>query len=546
MTSNSDYVPGRNPNVDLQRLAAEQVQLPFSKGFKEEQIIKKDVVSLLDAIKFSDGFAIKNDVANQITKCITDLYNQYERCIPGHVFTPRDLTDCYSRIEAYFSDYITGKNKDKPSIEMIYDVTREAMKESIANGVPIKYSGRIKAIDIWHQARFSGNAKVVNENQQKFTKFYEDLKTAVQQYQGINEYKKFDLENKVTEKLTKIVWQELQRIQLEHDSDKVHKGRHVVVIESPAGMGKDSVIALVTKFWEFQGHTSLKHHAITAGIKSTDKIVSLIEQKFKEGGLISISEINTYDTQSIEGYLNNFFADKPHEKGFSVFLTNNPTEGYASRNEFSSALKSRVTYNILQGHSFEDLQSICKSQLTTTKYADLIVKYHCNLTTIIQNAGKTAYPSIADIQNLAKIINDLEAKRSDDIKDPELAQLIKNNYKKYTYLLGWNDRQVESFFIDSISKDNSIINKYYIEDLTIWINQQVNQNLNPITIVSGIMTHFNAETGVLSLSATDQQASKEYKQQLILQQINAVNNAVNTVTESKQTINNQTINNREI
>jgi hypothetical protein len=524
LISNPDYYHGRRAHPQIEALAAQKNLMPFSKNFQDEQIIKTHMVSFLNRVKFSDDITITNDVATDITKCITTLYSQYMRSIPGYIFTPRDITDCCSKIEAYFSDYITGKIKEKPTIAMIHAVTREAMKDSITKGIAIKYSSRIKAIDIWHQARFVGDNKVLTEKQNQFHEFYEGMQLFAQQYKN-TQYSRFDFANKSTQKLAEIIWKEFKRIQLEYDTKVIHDGRHAMVIESPAGMGKDSVIDLAVKYWEWKNPTTkLGHDAITAGVKSTDKIVNHIKDKYINGGLISISEINTYDTQSIEGYLNHYLADQPEGIGYSVICTINPVENNNLRHEFSPALQSRFTRNVLPGHSYNDLHSICKAQLINKKHADLIVNYHWKLISYIKSHGKTACPSIADLKTIANKINKLEAKSNVDNR--VLKELIQSTYRKYAVLLGWTDTVCENFFNKPLSlsaNDDPAIKGYFIEDLTTWINQKTDENLNAITIISGQCTHFNDQTGIFSLSAYDQQKTTEEKQELILKHIHSDN-----------------------
>ncbi|WP_422469152.1 hypothetical protein, partial [Endozoicomonas sp. ALC013] len=134
---------------------------------------------------------------------------------------------------------------------------------------------------------------------------------------------------------------------------KDDSGRTAILVEGPAGWGKDFVLDRTIRLWQQQQGMNRPFVHINTNPNQWTTMTERITQAMSQGQLIAVSELNLIPGHYVEGLLNHVLTGHA-APGFRLFATINP--GYfVGREALSLALTSRCTQIRLAALDPEDL-----------------------------------------------------------------------------------------------------------------------------------------------------------------------------------------------
>ncbi len=237
--------------------------------------------------------------------------------------TPRDITDVLATTRQLLSyDAATGVTP-----EQVNALVRRAFMDSMAGAVTAEYQQRLNTVNLWYRGQYREDPSIMAGADRAFDDF-------LQQLQAANPDGDFSVAP--VRQLVYRYWQSL---------DKDGSGRTAILVEGPAGWGKDFVLDRTIRLWQQQ--QGMKQRPvrpfvhINANPNQWTTLTECVEQAMSRGQLIAISELNLIPGNYVEGLLNNVLTGHA-APGFRLFATINP--GYfCGREALSKALTSRCT-----------------------------------------------------------------------------------------------------------------------------------------------------------------------------------------------------------
>ncbi|WP_422463429.1 AAA family ATPase, partial [Endozoicomonas sp. ALB115] len=267
------------------------------------------------------------------------LYNQF-RELQGQT-TPRDITDVLATVRQILR-HCSATGDDTPA--QVNALIRRAFMDSLAGAVTTEYQQRLRTLNVWYQGQFKEDPSLLAGVDLSFTDF-------IQRLQAANPDGDFSAEP--VRQLVYHYWQSL---------DKDDSGRTAILVEGPAGWGKDFVLNRTIRLWQQQQERKQQPVRpfvhINANPNQWTSLAESVKQAMSRGQLIAISELNLIPSHYVEGLLNNVLTGHA-ARGFRLFATINP--GYfAGREALSKALTSRCTQVRLAALTPEDLAKMVR------------------------------------------------------------------------------------------------------------------------------------------------------------------------------------------
>ena len=250
---------------------------------------------------------------------ILTLFNHFRELLPGDLTTPRDITDVLATMRQILSHCpATGITPAQ-----VNALIRRAFMDSLAGAVTDDYQQRLNTLNLWYQGQYREDPSIMMGVDRTFADF-------LQQLQAANPDGDFSVGP--VRQLVYRYWQSL---------DKDESGRTAIVVEGPAGWGKDFVLDRTIRLWQQQQGMNRPFVHINANPNQWTTLVESVERAMSRGELIAISELNLIPSSYVEELLKNVLTGHA-APGFRLFATINP--GYfGGREALSKALKSRCT-----------------------------------------------------------------------------------------------------------------------------------------------------------------------------------------------------------
>ena len=275
----------------------------------------------------------------QACERILTLFNHFRELLPGEL-TPRDITDVLATIRQILShSSVTAE----VTPEQVNALVRQAFMDSLAGAVTDEYQQRLTTLNLWYQSQYPEDSSIMAGVDRSFDDFSQQLQVT---------YPDGDFSPAPIQQLVYRYWQSL---------DKDESGRGAILVEGPAGWGKDFVLDRTIQLWQKKQQEMKQRPVrpfvhINANPNQWTTLVENVEQAMSRGQLIAISELNLIPSGYVEGLLNNVLAGHG-APGFRLFATINP--GYfAGREALSKALTSRCTQVRLGALAPEELASL--------------------------------------------------------------------------------------------------------------------------------------------------------------------------------------------
>lgn len=260
------------------------------------------------------------------------LYNQFRELLDQT--TPRDITDVLATVRQILRHCAAPVSTPG----QVNALVRRAFMDSLAGAVTNNCQQRLNTLNLWYQGQYPEDPSLMAGVDRSFADF-------LQQLQAANPDGDFSVAP--VRQLVYRYWQSL---------DKDDSGRTAILVEGPAGWGKDFVLDRTIRLWQQQQGMKRPFVHINANPNQWTTLAESVKQAMSRGQLIAISELNLIPGHYAEGLLNDVLTGHA-APGFRLFATINP--GYfAGREALSKALTSRCTQIRLAALAPEELASL--------------------------------------------------------------------------------------------------------------------------------------------------------------------------------------------
>ena len=310
--------------------------------------------------------------------CILSLFKQYQSIMPAETLTVRDIRDVLANINHSLRIAAPGQ---PPSEEALNALVDDAFQQCLDGSVPEHKREQLAALRYWSQQAFPQDSSILEGKKQAFSEFHQAL---------CRRNPDIDLEATPVVKLVEQYWLCL---------NKGDEGRTAVIVEGPAGWGKDLILDRVLALWHDQlpGLRRINYVHINAGLSQWDTLKDSVSEAMEDGKIIAVSELNLIPPADLESLLNDVSSGFA-TPGFRLIATVNPAS-FGGRESLSPALKSRFTQIKLNPMNHTDLKGII-SRRAGQPAADWLSDRFLCLSRILQERQLSLRPSMADLVNI--------------------------------------------------------------------------------------------------------------------------------------------------
>ena len=422
MTGNPDHFSGRRMNELLRIRAPQLYYKPLTPAFIQEKVLRPGLTEVL--AQFMANQEIDKEIlqpcVDQMISSIGLLYQQYQLLLPKRTFTPRDLTDLISRIQATLMATPMERSAEHGTtaftVEGLNGLVWQAFEDALGGEVSEQKQAEKTALKVWFGNKQPFDNSLTNAQQKAFEQFYSQwlLDRGKQQSPGI----RFDYSNDSVRILMRRIWLEQQRSSYEKITGTLHRGRHATVISGPAGRGKSALLdQQLTLMCQQAGQPLPKQ--INAGHSAWELLQQEVCKAKQQGYPLIISELNLLKSEEIEGLLNNAITGQA-APGFHLYTTVNP-DSFVGRHRFSPALKNRFTCLSISEYTDQDIRIIASAVLPNNLGLHLreqLIDWHLRLRYFLQQNQIPLQPAVADLQRLRQILE-----KEFPLESPSQAQL---------------------------------------------------------------------------------------------------------------------------
>ena len=290
---------------------------------------------------------------------------QYKMLLPNEVFGPRDIKDLLAHINLTLTHADPG-DKVAMSPLKINALIHRAFEECLDKVIPEE---KRLAFKHWRQGQFPGDDSILNGFNGRFDAFICSL---------IKNRPEVDIATGSVTALVKQYWLMLEK----------KEGRNGVIVEGPAGWGKDFILTCVLEEWNRQkalskeNHKKVSYQHINASLNDWDHLVRVVEQAMKNGTTVIVSELNLIPTANLEGLFNGLLCGDA-APGFKLIATVNPSD-FEGREVFSPALKNRCTQIKLSPFSAQDTRSVTGRMASSAQLSEWLANRFIALERILK------------------------------------------------------------------------------------------------------------------------------------------------------------------
>ena len=170
--------------------------------------------------------------------------------------------------------------------------------DSMAGAVTGAYQQRLNTLNLWYRGQYPEDPSIMAGVEQAFAAFTQQLQ--VTNPDG-------DFSPAPIRQLVYRYWQSL---------DKDESGRTAVLVEGPAGWGKDFVLDRTIRLWQQQQastHRPVRPFVhINANPNQWNTLAECVKQAMSRGQLMAISELNLIPSHYVEGLFNHVLTAIGH------------------------------------------------------------------------------------------------------------------------------------------------------------------------------------------------------------------------------------------
>ena len=390
LTGNPEHYDGRHMDSTLKKHMLTLYYRPLDQDMLAESIIQPALPT-----HWSDS------LKDQGTRAILSLYRQYAGLLPD-ALSPRDLQDVLCRINqtlrhhqqglatADGTDAVeTGDLTADPSPEALHQVVFDAFSDSLGGRVPADDHNRFHALGQWYKAHFPCDSSLMESKKAAFQNFLEQLR---------KEKPKADLNSAPVVQLVQQYWQFLD---LQQDQPR---GRRSLLVEGPAGWGKDFILDCVLALWKQQLPASAPFVHINASPNQWDALEKAARTAMEKGQKLVISELNLLPSRFLEGLFNEVLTSGTAQPGFALFATVNPSS-FGGREALSTALKSRCTQVRLAPLSEPDLRGLLSRRTNNLSLPGWLSTRYQSLSELLEQRHAPVQLGQDDLFRAADILN---------------------------------------------------------------------------------------------------------------------------------------------
>ena len=443
LTGNPDFYDGRRMDSAIQQRMLTLYYRPLSPDTLAELVIQP-------ALPRGWSPTLKAHT----TRAVLSLYTQYGNLLPDDL-SPRDLQDVLARM----NQTLRHAGRDSITNEQASTLVWQGFTDSLAGAVSRAQLPAVTALEHWYRGHFPPEAAEENaisaSRQLAFETFLHTLR---------RNNPDIDLDTKPVIKLVHHYWLFLDKQQ------DASRGRRGIIVEGPAGWGKDLILDRVLDLWAKQhpalpiqgGSSSAPPVHINANASQWDSQVHFIKAAMEQGQKLVISELNLLPGHYLEGLFNEVLTGYAHP-GFVLFATINPAS-FGGREPLSTALKNRCTQVRLSPLGRDDLNGILQrrypGQHTMNEW--LSQRFHV----MSDQLNKRHAPIQLTLDDLFRGADALQGKMENDW--PETFQSI---YGLALQSLQWSPEALEKA-LEPLSEpmDDGRIQRQ--QALSLWINQE--------------------------------------------------------------------------
>ena len=281
-------------------------------------------------------------VTAQAIKQINWLYSYYNNLYDNSL-SARDLHSILTRLKATLS--FNQSKYAQITTAQINSLVWLSFFDTLATELSSpKNTKKLEALTIWYRVNHELDNSIFASQELAFNRFLTELRRVNPD---------IDLFIKPITNLVREYWLFLQA-----------SPRRGMIVEGPAGYGKDCVLSRVLKLWQLQQH-DIEIIYINANPNNVEQLINSINDAKDQGKIIAISELNLLPSNLLEGMLNNVLTGESHVD-FKLFATINSASKINGRQELSSALKNRCTKVKLANFTRDDYY-----QLLTRRSANI-------------------------------------------------------------------------------------------------------------------------------------------------------------------------------
>ncbi|MTI11810.1 P-loop NTPase family protein, partial [Sansalvadorimonas verongulae] len=334
LTGNLDFYSGRHMDSALRGQILTLYYPPIPLDDLAEQLIHPNLPE-----DWPEAFK------QQTTQLIQKLYEDFDRCLSGQgqsTLSPRDLQDVLANIHQTLRHHDHQRGPCSITQSQITAVVWKAFEDSLSGRATESTRQQLAKLRQECAPVNAAGADIIQPQNDLFAFFLDTLR---------RENPDFDLSAAPIVRLVRHYWQFLDR-----QGHEGLTGRRAILVEGPAGWGKDKILSLVLTQWEKQFPVTYPYVPVNANPSRWDELVKTVESAMARGQKLIISELNLLPSEYLEGLFNDILS-RPGKPGFALFATINPP-AFGGRESLSSAMKSRCTQIQLSPLQPDDIQGI--------------------------------------------------------------------------------------------------------------------------------------------------------------------------------------------
>ncbi|WP_067582058.1 transglutaminase domain-containing protein [Endozoicomonas ascidiicola] len=369
LTGNPDHYEGRHLDDVLKTRIPTLFYHPLSEAVLAESIIRPGLPA-----NWSDK------QKQQASERLLTLFNQFRELVPGDLMTPRDIKDTLASVRQLLR-YQQGPvilDAQDISEEQINALIHKAFMDSLSGAVTGSQRQQLESLNHWYQGQFPEDTSILNGVNRAFSAFMEML-------QKNNPEGDFG-----TEPIRKLVYNYWQSL------EKDDYGRVSVLVEGPAGWGKDFILDRTIQQWQQEQSANRPMVHINANLHQWPKLVEKVREAMTRGHILAISELNLIPSHYLEGLFNDVLTGYA-APGFRLFGTINPGS-FDGRESLSPALKSRCTQIKLEHLSRSDLEGLISRQKEVPEgLSEWLADRFYQLSLALREQGSPIQPALDDL-----------------------------------------------------------------------------------------------------------------------------------------------------
>ncbi|WP_299731475.1 transglutaminase domain-containing protein [uncultured Endozoicomonas sp.] len=369
LTGNPDHYEGRHLDDVLKTKVPTLFYHPLSEAVLAESIIRPGLPA-----NWSEA------QKQQASERLLTLFNQFRELVPGDLMTPRDIKDTLASVRQLLR-YQQGPvilDAQDISEEQINALIHKAFMDSLSGAVTGSQHQQLEALNHWYQGQFPEDTAILNGVNRAFSAFMEKLQ---------KNNPEGDFGTEPVRKLVYNYWQSLEK-----DDD----GRISVLVEGPAGWGKDFILDRTIQQWQQEQSANRPMVHINANLHQWPKLVEKVREAMTRGHILAISELNLIPSHYLEGLFNDVLTGYA-APGFRLFGTINPGS-FDGRESLSPALKSRCTQIKLEQLSRSDLEGLISRQKEVPEgLSEWLADRFYQLSLALREQGSPIQPALDDL-----------------------------------------------------------------------------------------------------------------------------------------------------